>query len=511
MTSQRSVGAMSRAYDPTVSEETRLASAPDARADVRERLSLAGRGTVVMTIAPLAASLVVQAWLGREIGRSGLGEYHALALFVVVLTSVGILGAPSAASQRVASLYEDPGARARATDTAFGVAGVTAVGLGLGATLLWPALAAAMHVGTPASAALAGAATSASVLSSFAVHLLLGRLDASGATVVVVSQPIGVAVGIVSGLTTGPLAGDALAAVGFISSGALAVALLLRSGARPAFALEEARHLIRRSVAATVVAYPAVITGWIDRAVIGALLGPSALGAFVAASTLVEAVQRLLRALASLGVPAYAHLSADPVGARRVLDSHLRIVAFALIVVGSVFIAAGNGILSLVFGEGFVIATTTLRLLAIALLPLGIASVIATHSIGAGGGLGRMATLLAPAQLVLALVGTMIFHIAGTALANVILWFAGALAFARMARRRGAPVDARTLLRTAGLAAPLFVASWYIALQPVPWPARGLAALAIAAPIAAVVLIRDPEVRMARRLLDPAGGARRSE
>lgn len=476
--------------------------------DLRARLSVAGRASLLVSVAPIAASFVTQAWLARRFERVGLGEYHATGLFVAVLTTILLFGFPTAASQRIASLEERGSERVRlAKETTFAIAGLLGLVLAVLGLAAWPAFGRLFAItATPPGWLIAGAMLGGAI-SIFAVHMLLAELRMRTVTLLVLAQPAGVALGIVMTSAGAPLEAAHLAAIGFVASGAAAIAQLLGDGILPRPHADELRHLARSAAPATIVLYPTVLTGWVDRTIIGIVVGPSALGAYVAASALVDALQRVARGIGAFSVPAYARLAADPVGAQRVLESQLRITSAMFLLAGSVFIAAGSGMLSLIFGEGFGIAGTTLRLLAIALLPLGVSLVVASHVVGIDPlrASSRILVLLLPLHLVLGVVLTALFSIAGTALANLIVWSMGVLLYGAHARREHASLPWRPLMHIAGVGIPLFVASWYIGLQPIPWQLRATASLILAIPIVLVVIIREAERRVLRRVVSRAG------
>lgn len=96
---------------------------------------------------------------------------------------------------------------------------------------------------------------------------------------------------------------------------------------------------------------------------------------------------------------------------------------------------------------------------------------------------------------------TSLVHIAGTALANLIVWGLGALLYIADAQRRGAPLSSRTLLHIAGIGIPLFMASWIIGLTGLSWPVRALLAAVPGTLLVGTLLIQEPERRLVRRLV----------
>lgn len=450
----------------------------------------------------MTISLFTQIWIARILGRAGLGEYHATTLFVSVITTLLFFGLPTAVAQRVSASEEF----ARAESSRVLGTGLTlAISVGLGIAACSFALAGPFGrlFGLPRlqPGELAIAAFAAAV-SWYAANAFIAMFDLKRATLIAIAQPVGVVLAITSSLGGLNFEAPSLAAIGFVTSGALGLVLLANRGVRPCSDWRVVTDIIALAAPATRVTYPAQITSWLDRLAVGVLLGSPALGAFVAANTLVDATQRVAGGIGSIGVSAYARLSTDDVGAERVLDSHLRLLAAAFTVAGAVFIAAGPAMLALLFGSGFVIAATTLRFLAIAALPVVLAIALATHGVGTRlsfpTGLLLLFVLM---DVAVTAVATLFFHIAGTAAARVLVWTIGAALFARRAISAGAPVRPRTLLHIAAVAAPVFSASWILALRPMPWPLAAGLALFVAGPPVAVILIGTPERRLLRRVL----------
>jgi hypothetical protein len=179
-------------------------------------------------------------------------------------------------------------------------------------------------------------------------------------------------------------------------------------------------------------------------------------------------------------------------------------MAVLFLVTGSTMVAAGPGFLAFLFGPGFAIAGTTLRLLAIGLLPLGLVLSLAGNAAGTDR-LSRAAAimlLVAPFHVAGAFLGIRYFHIAGVALSDLIVWTLTALLFA-------APLSRTPLVRpwivalTAGVATPVFVFAWWLSLLSMPWPLAAGIAGAVASAAGAAFLLTRTETRVLRGL---AGG-----
>ena len=73
-------------------------------ADLHERLSVAARGSVLVTLATMAVSLITQVWLARRFGPSGLGEYNATTLYVTSLATIATLGLSFTVLERIGAV-----------------------------------------------------------------------------------------------------------------------------------------------------------------------------------------------------------------------------------------------------------------------------------------------------------------------------------------------------------------------------------------------------------------------
>jgi O-antigen/teichoic acid export membrane protein len=477
-----------------------------AAANIQHRLSSAARGSVAASVLAMGLSLVTQVWLARRSGPVGLGEYSATSLFLTVLSTLLLLGLPVAVAERVGRLEESGHDDAvDAAAAAFSLAIAVALVAGLVAAALWAPFVAATRLGGAAAVPIVALAAGSAVIQAVCVSVLMARLHMVAATVVVLAQPATVAAGIAVGYAISPLGGSPLAALGYLATGLAAVLVLLAGGTRPTTRASQLAPLAHRSLPATTLLYLTTLSGWIDRLIVVLVTGTAGLGAFAAPSFLTESVLRLPRNVGSFGVTAYARLADDPVGARRVLDSQIRLMSTFFVIAAAALLAAGDGILTFVFGPGFAVAFTTLRLLAIALVPMGIALALATNA--AGGGRARRLTavlaLLLPIQIMLSASGAALFSIAGVALAEVILWTVAAGAFAL--GRPPTPPRRWTLLRVVAAAASSELLAVAIAPQALPWPIKAITAAAFAAGVTLLVLVGEPERRLVRRLLTSRG------
>lgn len=473
-------------------------------ADIRSRLSAGARGSLIATILAMATSFVSQVWLARRFGPAGLGEYNATSLFVTILTTLLLLGIPIAISERVASLGE---ANDRAEAEA--VSGALTVVLILGAVatatalVIWYPFTTIARMTAPAPLVLLAIATLGAVVQSFVISVLLARLQMALATAVVLAQPLSVIAGLALSYELGGIDGSTLGAIGFVTGGIGSAAVLVAEGIRPGRPRQETRRIGRTSVGGTTFLYLTLLQSWIDRLIVVVVAGPAALGAFAVASFLGEAILRVPRNAGSFGIAAYARLANDPIGLRRVLDSQIRIASAFFIIAAAFLVSAGNGLLAVIFGQGFEIATTTLRMLAIALVPTGVALALAAAAIGTHRQARLMAALviLVPVQIVLASIGAHYAGIGGVALAGLFLWSLAVVILAGGPREHVARPGGGTLLRIVGVAAPTIVAALVIGSDlDASWIIRGGLSTAIALLAVLVFLVGEPERRILRRL-----------
>jgi len=461
---------------------------------------------LALTASVTLASLVVQTWLGRERGPIGLGSYNATSLFVMVIATVAYFGMPVALSQRIASEEERGGDARRSTAVA------VAISLGLGAAtipvslLLWDPFVRLTGLPAAASDVMVASATLSAIIHSCAVNVLIARLRLAEVTVLVLVQPLAVAAGLALGLAGTAASASTLAAVGFIVAGIAAAVRLAVARAWPKLIRSEARAILRLALPATSVLHIQLLAHWIDRGIVALVSGPIGLGGFVAASFLTEAALRAPRSLGTFGVPAYARLADDAIGASRVLGSHVRLVSSFFIVTGAGFIAASAGLILAIFGDDFYSSATALRLLSVSLVPTGIALALASGSVGiAGPAPLRLVLLLFFAQIASCFILTAALGIEGAALSAIIVWSLAALVYLGRARRSIAGDVWRSLPRIVGVAFPIWVVSWRLGVPPVPWQIGTVVAPLIALAAVWAFILTDPDHRLIARLV-PAWG-----
>lgn len=472
---------------------------------VFKRLAAAGRGNLVMTLAVMVVSFVAQVGLGRLYGPAGLGEYNATTLFISVLTTLTFLGVPVAITQRVSEQEEWQEGHASATiRSALTVTVIVAVVAGILGAALWPGFVTLTNLQTPQSSLVVAVACAAMVLQYYVASVLLGRLDLRWLTILVVSQPLGVIAG---ALALGTSAnGSMLATTGCMTTGTIAAVRVLSSPHRPAFDRAEIKSLFVRTVPGTSALYVTVLTGWLDRLIATLVLGPVGLGTYAAASYFIEAALRLPRAGGALAVAAYARLTSDPVGSQRLLDSHLRIQATYFIVAGAVLVGTASN-LGFLFGPGFRSATS-LQLLALALLPMGISSALAQSAVGSREILLKPSflVLIIALQIAANLVGATALAVAGLSMAIVTVWMIAMVAYARQATRRSHSTAAyRTLAWIALAALPSYAVALLVGRAPVapPFLVQFSISCGFAFLTCLAILVREPERRVLRLILRP--------
>src|SRR5262249_50734915 len=248
--------------------------------------------TIAMTGATMAASLVAQVWMARELGPSGLGAYHATALFVITLATLASAGLPIALSERIARLEEGAQPTDDVVGTATEMTAIVAVAVAAVGFALWPFFAALAGLRGAAPSGLVAAAIASSVVQAVAAGILLGRLRVREATALVVLQPLAVIAALAAATLMGRAEGSVLAATGAVAPGVAATPVSARAGALRRTGVRMVPDLARRSLAASSLLYPSYLAGWLDRFFIVTLVSTSALGAFAGASALVEAVLR---------------------------------------------------------------------------------------------------------------------------------------------------------------------------------------------------------------------------
>lgn len=229
-------------------------------------------------MAAMGFSLLTQIAIARRLGASGLGEYNATGVFVMILVTVVLFGMPIALSERVSGLDESDDARAlRATDGAFAIALLLGGIAFVACLLIWSPFVALAHLAAPAPTAVVAAAVLAAVLQSFGVNVLLARLEVVLATAIILLQPVTVAAGVIAVRTFPQLTGSQLLCYGLITSGSAALVMLLARGSRPVPHLDELRLSGRRAFPTTTVLYLTLLSGWLDRLVVSAIATPSSI------------------------------------------------------------------------------------------------------------------------------------------------------------------------------------------------------------------------------------------
>lgn len=461
---------------------------------MRDRLFDAGRRSVLMTVAAMGASFLAQVALARRFGPSGLGLHSATALFVIVVATLVPFGLAVVISRRVSAASGDPDRERWEIETALGAIVVFALVSSVIAGIAWPAVTGAFGLSQAAAAEIVAAATGAAVCLSGVSAILLGRLAMTAVTGLVVVQPAAVLLGLAlprAGITLTP---SELAATGFVAAGSVGLAAALMRH-RPALAPRRWLPLLRAAPNGGSVLYATLLSSWIDRGIVAAIAGPAALGAFAAASTLSEAALRVPRNLTTFAVPAYARLAGDRTGTMRVLTSHVRLLIVFFLAAGAPLIAAGDEILTFLFGPGFQPAATTTRLLAIALVPAGIALALSGSHAGADRTAPRF-HLVAVAQVTLGVVATSRFSISGAAFAHVVSWLLTAFVQARSETETSFAGLRRLLGRAALVCAAVWIACWSSAEVPIWWPAHALTAAILALAVGATVILEDSDRRL---------------
>lgn len=455
----------------------------------------------MLMAATMGTSFVAQVLLGRRFGPAGLGEYHATTLFVIALTTVGFGGLAPVVTERLAHADESAGDTRDVAGTTLVAIVVVGAMLALVAWVAWPVFASVTRLSDPVGPAWVAAAAAGSVLISGATSFLMARLNVLRATAVALAQPAAVLAGLVLERTGTAISGSELAIVGVLASGAAGAIVLARellSGVK--IRLGAVASLLKPAVFASTTLYPTFFATWLERALIGALLGPSALGAYAAASAPVEAVSRIAKGIGTFSIPAYARLEAEGLRGGRVFESHLRVIAAFLLVAAAVLMTTGPALLRVLFGPGFSLADTTLRLLAVALVPYGLVVTFSGNVLGTQRApqTARVLVALVPVHASLVVAGARSFAIAGVALVSAITWTVVAVALSAPWSERGL-VRTQTAMRVAVVTGPIIFFSWVVGAiaDPVLATAAGLASSAIGV----VALLGEADRQLVARVL----------
>lgn len=470
-------------------------------ADLRGRLGAASRGQILVVVVAMAASFAIQLWVGRRLGPSGLGAYHAVALLVIAIATVVQIGLPLALSQRVAELESAGESGDRATRAGALLAILVAFIAAVVGVLIWIPFSSLSGLAEDLPAWLIAAALSAAVLQYFVVSVLIARLAVRSVLAIVLAHPAAVGVGM-SLSYFGPLPpGSMLAVGGYLGAGAVAVVLARLAGISPGFDRSETELLVRRALPSTIVPYVLVIAPWIDRAIVLGLLGPVGLGQYAAASLLPEAAIRILRSGGTFAVSVYARVAQAGASAR-VLDSHLRLISSYLLVAGSALIATRGDLVVTLFGEGFRRSATAFQLLNIAVLPMALSFALIVNLVGTGKSRheGPLMGVLIVVQAGIVWAGTELLTVAGAALAQVLVWAIVATVHVLL-HATDLPVRVATIGRIAGVAIPLWAFAVVLGFTEIPWVIRAVIGAAVGTTVVSTVLLGRAELRVVTTLL----------
>lgn len=483
-----------------------VATSTAHRVSLRDRLATAARGQAVLTAGTTGTSFISQVILARTYGPEGLGEYAATTVFVAALTALVTLGAPYAISQRAATLDESRDPRALELRGAVAMLALTLAVVAAGVALAgWTQFAGLTRLRSPSGADLIAAAAASAVVLHATTSYLIGHFRMYVATGLYLLQPLAVIAGtLLFGRTL--IAGSTLAAAGFVAAGigATAVAILARAWPRPN--VPHLSALANGAVHAAVLPYQSFVTSWLDRGVVGAVAGPVALGWWATATNLTDGVLRLPRTAAGFGVPAYARLSTDVVGIRRVMDSQVRLLIAFVLISAATIVAGAPGIIVALYGEEFALGTTALQVLAITMIPVAVTQALTGGAVGTQRTARSLVLLLwlAPIQLVGAVSLTSVFSIAGTAIAGAVTWTVGVLLLLAIVRDRPPVLTGVSLLRTLTLVVGVSAIALMLGRSVTSVVAVPIAA-AVALAGSQAVLIRGPESRLLGQFLRRPG------
>lgn len=419
-------------------------------------MATSGTAALVTLALTAAASIIV----ARSYGPTGYAIFVFTGLVVLVGSLVAGAGLPLAVSRHVGALEAgDEVRRLVASTLKVGalagacVGGVVSLalpiveqwfGLEVGRGLAWA---------LPCAVALA-------VVSDVGQCVYYGLLRPHASLVITATGPLATIGYVLIARAGAPLPLWGAIVTSQVVSGLVAVAALRRDRL-----LSRGAPLTAVSVLAGDMASAAAYTtfstlgAWVDRFIVGTVLGPGALGGYTSATLLVQAALRGPLSVAYLLIPASRRSDdAADVGTngqaavvRDALDP-LLLTAFGIFAGATTapLVIAAPEVLGLIFGSGFAFAATTLRILA----PLAVVSALSVPLLAALTGSRRdtrvpaviAAALVARILLILAL--TTWWGIEGAAAATVFAELVVLVLSVVVARRSG------LLVRTGVLAAP---------------------------------------------------------
>lgn len=455
-----------------------------------------------MTGVLLILSLFSQVWLARRFGPNGIGEYSATTLFLTVVSVISALGMPIVTTRRVASAEQERQDIRPMIAAAMSITAVQAIGAAVIAWASWPLFSYVARIPVRDAAPLVPLAAAVLVLQYLGVSILMGRLRFTDVTLIAAVQPLAVMSCVALSYAEVRVDGVLMGVTGATATGLAGIAFLAVQRAMSLPHGAEVRSLMSEAIRGFGVVHVSLVASWIDRAVAAFVAGPAGLGAFAVASSATESALRISRTTGTFGVAAYARLRADPVGALRVLDSHVRLGASVFLVMGASVASGGGGLLALIFGPGFVPAVTTLQLLGVALLPMGLTYIVTSRAAGAVGlTLSARSTIaLVIVQATASLVGALLFSIAGIALASVLVWTLALIVHTQASVKAGelaAIVIARPIL----VSVPVLAIALMLGRAPLPLFVQLSVGTSIAVAASLAFLITRPEWRLIRRLV----------
>jgi hypothetical protein len=106
-------------------------------------------------------------------------------------------------------------------------------------------------------------------------------------------------------------------------------------------------------------------------------------------------------------------------------------------------------------------------------------------------------------QVILGTSLTLAFSIAGTALAQLVIWSVAVVLALRLGGRAVAPW---TTALIAGVSAPLWTVAWIVGTTTLWWPVRGTAVGVLALAAGVLLLLRGPDRRVLAGLIRPLRG-----
>lgn len=481
---------------------------------LRARLITGMQGQLVITALILFASFAAQVGIARRFAFRGLGEYTGTTIAIFLISVIAISGFPLAAGERVARHLEGHAVRRahEAASTGFALVAAASFLAGLAAWALWDQIAGVLNLQDPVPGGAVAVAIVAAGINGYVQPVFLARLRLATVGLVAIAQPFAVVACLAfDTVRPGIFRPGAMAVVGSLAAGTVAIACFVIGGDRQWPASREVRPMIRQALHSLPLVYISSLQSWVNRLLVSVILGTAALGVYQGTSALVEGVLRLPGSANSFLVSAYARVSvADLNRVRDLVSSHLRLGTMYVAVLGASLIAGADGLLVTMFGAGSLPATPTLRILAVGLVPGLLLVSLATATTGSGAlrAATNVGRVVVPAQVVLMLLLAPPLGVEGAALANVAALALSAADYAWTCARAGTILPAGAIARSVALGATTCALGLLVGQAPAHWIVRAVVAGAGAGALAAALILGPADRSLLASLVRRQGPGR---